>query len=184
VDQIPPPQVFTLRLVNGRPEAIYLGGGNDCGPNDLVQLHGPNGPIRFRAGGCGHTCEALQQHGDWCADACMIPPVIVIEPGGHYDTSWNGTTFEAFEMPESCYFEPEFAPATCDRQLIAPAGDYTATAEAFSALACTDVGICPCQAGPSGSCEIPYGATPAGDPIATKTTFLFPSESLVEITFY
>jgi hypothetical protein len=184
LDQIPPPEGVTLRLVNATNQPIYLGGENNCGPNDLFQLQGPNGAIRLRAGGCGHTCEALQQHGDWCADACMLPPVVLIAPGGHYDTSWSGTTFEPFDMPESCYFEPQFAPPTCDRQLIAPAGDYLATSQAFGELLCTDVGICPCIPGPTGSCEIQYGATPTGESIAGKASFAFPSESLIELTFY
>jgi len=183
-DQSPPPEGVTIRLVNARNTPIYLGGDNNCAPIEWFELEGPEGPIVQRASGCGHTCQGLQQYDNLCPEACMVPPVVVIAPGGHYDTSWAGTTFEQAPMPISCYFNPEYAPTSCDRQLVAPAGSYVASAEAFTDVACTDLGICPCNPGPAGSCEIAYGSAPAGETIAAKVSFEHASTSVVEVTFY
>jgi hypothetical protein len=183
LDEIPPPQAWTIRLQNARPHPIFLGNENNCGPAQLYELHGPDGPVQFYAGGCGHTCQALQQHGDYCLEACMIPPVIVIDPGGYHDAYWMGTDYETLSMPTSCYFEPQYSPPTCDRVVGAAAGSYVATSAASSELSCFDVGICACTPGPTGSCEIPYGAQIGEANVLGMTQFEFPADGLVVVTF-
>jgi hypothetical protein len=183
-DETPPPEGVTIRLVNKRATPIYLGDSfAGCGPLQHYSLDGPMGSVQLRAGGCGNTCAALQEHPDYCAGACMIPPVVAIHPGGSFYASWAGTTFEAANMPASCYFDPGFAPTTCDRQIVAPIGWYVASARAWTQLSCDDYGFCSCEPDPSGSCEIPFGANPSGMPIDGKATFEMPSASLVQITF-
>lgn len=177
------PGPVTIRIVNQLPKPIYLGGGNTCSPEPVYDLQGPSGPVPMFAGGCGNTCEALQQHGDWCADACLIPPVIVIAPGGSYDTSWTGNTYETLSMPLACYFEPQYAPPTCGRRLEAPAGTYGAFVTAADSISCNDVAICSCTPSAQGSCEIPYGASLSGSTLSTKTSFAMPGASLVVLTF-
>jgi hypothetical protein len=86
-------------------------------------------------------------------------------------------------MPLGCYFDQSFAPATCDQQIIAPAGPYVASARAGTDLVCLDVGVCSCTPDASGSCEIPYGGSIAGELIDAKATFDFPTASLVTVTF-
>jgi len=137
----------------------------------------------MNAGGCGNSCQALQQHGDWCMDACLIPPVVVIDPGGSYDTTWSGTTFESQNMPKECYFEPQLVPTTCDRRVIAQSGAYGAVVTAATALICNDVALCDCTPSAQGSCEIPYGAELSGTTLAAKTSFEMPGASLVVLTF-
>jgi hypothetical protein len=183
-DESAPPQGVTIRLVNKRPTPIYLGDPQaNCGPVPPYTLNGPTGPVRMFAGGCGNTCEALQQHPDYCAGACMIPPVVVINPGGYYDAGWAGMTFVSTNMPTACYYDKQYAPPTCDRRLVAPAGSYDALARAWTELVCLDVGICSCEPGPTGSCEIPYYANPSGTQIETQAAFEMPSASLVTLTF-
>lgn len=181
-DETPPGSV-TLRYQNATGAPIYLGGGNTCDPTPLFDLDGPDGPVQLMASGCGHTCEALQSHGNYCAGACMMPPVIMIAPGGHYDETWLGTVYELETMPEKCYFEPDFAPTSCDRRVIAPKGSYAAVVQAGSTLSCYDSSTCSCTPDASGSCQIPYGGTPDGKQLAAKASFEMPGASLVTITF-
>lgn len=182
-DETPPPQVWTVRLINARPSPIYLGGGSDCGSKPLFQLDGPDGPVKFSADNCENTCEELQQHGPYCTGACMIPPIIFIQPGGHYDASWSGTTFETMNMPGECYFQKDSPSASCDRRAIAPEGTYEVQAQAFTELVCSDVSMCSCTPDASGSCQISYGGSPSGQNVSGKTELAFPSESLVELKF-
>jgi len=181
-DQTPPGSV-TLRYQNKTSGPIYLGGGNTCDPTPLFELNGPEGPVQLIAGGCGHTCEALQTHGNYCAGACMMPPVIFIAPGGHYEEKWSGSVFVSEAMPKECHFEPEFAPPTCDRRVIAPKGSYAAMVQAGVTLTCYDSSTCSCTPDASGSCQIPYGGTPDGTKVAAKASFEMPGASLVTITF-
>jgi hypothetical protein len=176
-----PPGAITVRLKNTKPYPIYVGGGTDCGGKPLFTLSDAGGPVQMFAGGCGNTCEKLQKHGDWCPDACMIPPVVMIQPGGHYDDVWSGTTFEELKMPKSCYFEPEFAGASCSRRIVAPAGAYAALAVGGTAVTCLDVGICSCKPDANGACEIMYGGDVSGDPVPGKVAFQLPGASLVVI---
>ncbi|MBK7584637.1 MAG: hypothetical protein IPI67_31185 [Myxococcales bacterium] len=177
------PDTITIRFQNARATPIYMGGDSNCSPDPLFDLEGPSGSVQLLASGCGNTCEKLQQQGDWCPDACLLPPVVVINPGGSYDKAWDGTSFVPEKMPTSCYFEPKYAPPLCDRKIVAPAGAYGAIATAATAIACTDLGICPCVPNANGSCEIPYGAAIAGETITAKTSFDMPSAKLVVITF-
>ncbi len=184
LDETPTTKGVTLRLVNKRTTPIYLGDvNNSCGPLPNYALQGPNGPVPQFASGCGNTCQMLQDHPMYCAGACMIPPVIRIEPGGSFDAAWSGMTFEAVDMPKICYFDQGFAPETCDRSIVAPPGLYGATTQAWTDIVCNDVAMCSCTPGPTGSCEIPYGANPSGTPLDAKASFEMPSTSLVLLTF-
>jgi hypothetical protein len=86
-------------------------------------------------------------------------------------------------MPPSCYFDPTSAPETSDQQVIAAVGTYVASARAGTDMICLDVGVCACTPDASGSCEIQYGGSIAGDLIDAKASFDFPSASLVSVTF-
>ncbi len=176
----------TLRLTNARPTAIYLGGGNGCGPAQLYTLEGPAGPVAMYANGCGNTCEMLQHQGDYCAGggACQMPSVVMIAPGGHYDATWTALDFVTENMPLSCYFEPQYAPPTCSRRIAAEAGTYTVSSTAMTELDCLDVGICPCIPDASGSCEIPYSGTPTGTAVVAASSFVLKGTQTVEVEFH
>jgi hypothetical protein len=175
----------TFRLTNARPTPIYLGGGNGCGPAELYGLEGPAGLVQKYANGCGNTCEMLQHQGDYCAGggACQIPSVVMIAPGGHYDTTWAALDYVTQNMPLSCYFEPQYAPPTCSQRVAAQAGTYTVSSTAMTDLDCLDVGICPCIPDASGSCEIPYSGTPSGTSVDAATKFELTGTQMVEVTF-
>lgn len=178
-----PPGAITFRYQNATSVPIYLGGSGTCYPVPLYELAGPHGPVPVQAGECGHTCQALQTHGNYCTDACMLPPVVMIIPGGHYEESWSGATHQPAEMPPACYFEPEFAPKTCDRRLVAPEGSYAVAVHAGTELTCLDVGICGCQPDAKGSCKIPHGGSSDAKPLTAKASFTMPGASVVVVTF-
>ncbi|MBX3128068.1 MAG: hypothetical protein KF718_15195 [Polyangiaceae bacterium] len=172
-----------VRFVNSLDVPIYLGGGYDCGEPPLYELEGPEGAVPLQVGGCGYTCEALQNHSNACAGACMVPPVRMIYSGGTYETTWSGTTLRNVMMPASCHYEAQYAAPTCQQRFAAPSGSYAAFANAFTALLCTDVGMCTCAADSNGSCQIQWGGQPDGPAVPAKASFEFPNESLVVLTF-
>lgn len=174
-DQTPPAGV-TVRLQNATGKTLFVGGGDLCGPAAVFEIAG----IKLFPNDC-NTCEKLQQQSGICPDACMLPPTIMIVPGGHYDAAWSGATFEQLAMPKSCYFEPELAQSTCERRVLAKAGAYTVNASASYSVACDDLGPCSCTPGPDGSCEIPYGASPANEDVFGKALLQMPGTSMVVI---
>ncbi|MEZ4221018.1 MAG: hypothetical protein R3B13_08815 [Polyangiaceae bacterium] len=179
----PSPNQVTLRIENKTQAPIYVGGGNGCGPSPLYGLQGPSGEVPLIPSGCGYTCEDLQQHGDICPDACMIPPVFMITPGGHLDAPWSGLTYRQETMPAACYFESQYAPPTCQREVVAEKGTYGVIASAATELLCNFAGQCTCTPDTSGSCQIDYGGSPSGALLAAKASFEWPSASLVLVTF-
>ena len=178
-----PPGAVTFRYTNLTSVPIYLGGGTGCDSGPLYDLSGPQGLVPAQAGPCGHTCQALQTHGNYCAGACMIPPLVMIIPGGYYEETWSGTTFEDAQMPEQCYFEPEFAQATCDRRIVGPEGSYGVMVQAGTTISCLDVGVCGCQPDANGSCQIPNGGSAEGPALSTKMSFEMPGTSMVSLAF-
>lgn len=174
---------ITIRIKNEKSVPIYLGGDNGtCGPTELYEIAGPNGPVTLHAGGCGFTCQGLQQHGDECPDSCFLPPTIYIAPGGSYDQTWDTGTYPTAAMPTECYFEPQFAYDSCYQRKTAPPGDYVVAVDAGTQVTCLDIGICSCEPDATGSCQIPYGATPSGETVAAKTSFSMPALDVIEIT--
>jgi hypothetical protein len=182
LDETPPPNLLTIRVTNAKTVPIYMGSDINCGPYQLYEIVGPNGQLELHPGGCGFTCQGLQQHGDECPDACMVPPLIYIAPGGSYDQYWNLVAFEQAFMPTECYFEPEFAYDSCMQQIVPPAGEYTAIVQASTEFTCLDIGTCSCTPDASGSCEIPYGGQPTGEILSANAAFQHPSAGMVEIT--
>ncbi len=172
----------TFMLRNKRTTPIYLGGESNCGPAQLFTVDGESGSVQLQAGGCGNTCEALQQHGDFCTGACLLPPVIRIDPGGSYATNWDGTSYESRNMPTSCYVDLNTAASSCDQRIIVADGSYTATVGAATDIVCNDVGICDCSSDENGSCEIQSAALD-GIPIEAKATLSWPSASVIDVVF-
>jgi hypothetical protein len=172
----------TIRIKNAKNVPIYLGGDTgSCGPTEMYGIADPSGPLALHAGGCGYTCEALQQHDDVCPDSCFLPPTIYIAPGGTYEETWSGTSFPTAQMPSECYFNPEYAYDSCYQRTAVPTGAYVATAVASDQLTCLDVGICSCEPDAKGSCQIPYGGSPSGQMLEGKVSFTMPATGVVEI---
>jgi hypothetical protein len=181
-DEPAPATGVTIRIENAGTNPIYLGGGDNCTAAPLYGLSSASGPLALSAGNCDSTCQELQQHGPFCTGACEMPRVILVNPGGHYDTSWSGVVFQPENMPASCYSPTGYTPATCDRQVVPDAGSYSASATAGTALTCIDVSNCNCTPDASGSCEITFGGTLSGSQLAAKVDFDYPT-SMVTLTF-
>ena len=176
-------QATTVRLTNQRTEPIFLGGSNDCGPTEPFGIEGPDGkPVKLWPGGCGHTCEGLQSHGNYCSGACMMPPLIRIEPGGTYERKWQGVVFEPASMPDSCYSDPNDLLTSCEQQLPAPAGKYAFSASASAQATCGS-GSCVCPAGSPGWCELPGGGQLGSPSLAASADLSLPAANLVELSF-
>lgn len=175
-----PPGGMTIRLENARTAPIYLGGGANCAPAPLYSLEGPTGALALDASNCGSTCQDLQQHGTYCTGGCQQPLGVRIDPGGHYDASWSGVTYQPETMPASCYWDPGSATASCDRQILPDAGSYSALASAATGVTCSNA-TCSCTPDASGSCQI-QGATLSGTKLSAKASFDYPT-SLVTVIF-
>ena len=107
----------------------------------------------------------------------------MIMPGGHFDTGWAAFDYPLRNMPNACYYEPQYAPPTCSQRVTAAPGTYAVSVTAMTELVCLDVGICPCVPDATGSCELPYGGTPSGDELSASVKFDFVGTQLVEVTF-
>lgn len=175
-------KAVTVRIRNATSGPLYMGGGSDCGPNEVYAVtDGGGGPVKLFAGGCGHTCEALQQHGNYCTGACMMPPLIRIEPGGHYDRKWSGTIFQQQHMPTDCYVDLNTAMDSCEQQVTAPAGSYTFSTSAATSATCNG-GSCDCTPDAAGACEIPSGGQLGGGTLSAKAVLGYPADPLVELS--
>ncbi|MFO0568405.1 MAG: hypothetical protein U0263_22275 [Polyangiaceae bacterium] len=174
-------QMVTVRIRNQTAGPVFLGGPNDCSQSLPFSLNDPAGaPVSLFAGGCGNTCEALQQHANYCTGACMQPLMIRIEAGGYFDTSWSGTVFEQAFMPTDCYVDLNTAMDSCEQRLAAPAGSYAFTSSANTAADCGGQ-TCTCTPSAAGSCEISGGAQLAGSTLTATAKLDHPGASLVEI---
>jgi len=168
-----------VRIENQTGAPVFMGGSSDCGPIEVFSVTDSKGaPVKLFAGGCGHTCEALQQHGNYCTGACMMPPLIRIEAGGHYDRKWSGTVFSQKAMPTECYVDLNTAMDSCEQRLAAPAGGYAFAASVATAATCNGQ-PCACPPGSSGACEIPSGGQLGGTTLSAAAKISFPAESLV-----
>lgn len=175
-------QEVTVRIKNETSAPVFMGGSNDCGPVEVFAVKDPTGAdVKLFAGGCGHTCEALQQHGNYCTGACMMPALIRIDPGGHYDRKWSGTVFEQKQMPSECYVDLNTAMDSCEQRVAAPAGDYGFFTSAATSASCNG-GSCDCAPNAAGSCEIAGGGQLGTTLMSAAAKLAFPSESLVELS--
>ncbi|MCC6216973.1 MAG: hypothetical protein IT376_19090 [Polyangiaceae bacterium] len=176
-----------MRLVNARSSPIYLGGGYGCSDPMLYELRGPapaDEALRLQLGACGYTCEDLQEHAGGCLAECMIPPTTKISAGGHRDLVWQMTSAVGVQMPAACYADPSTSEGSCDRLLVPAPGTYLASATARAALLCADVGLCDCEVDADGACELWDPAQPDGEALGATTSFAFPSETTIVLTFH
>ncbi len=87
--------------------------------------------------GQGDTCEALYaEH-----------PTVCIEPGGHFETTWNAWVLASGTVPETC--TEASAGQDCEVGLPAPPGTYEMAARAHR----LDATECDCVADSRGSCK-------------------------------
>lgn len=154
-----------VRLVNGTSANLFLGDPiESCVATHFFTLSDDGGdpPAQLDPylDHCEFTCEMLQTGGCACTGECVQPTLVKIEPGGEYTVSWPGLVYDAAAMPADCYDEGCGPAASCSLPRAAP--DALAQATAATALDCTDDGLCDCEAGPSGSCELDSNASVVG----------------------
>lgn len=178
------PNTVTMIISNTRTTPVYVGDPSaSCGPVQLFRLTDPSGKgVPNFASGCGNDCEALQQHDNYCSGACLMPALIRIGPGGSYQKVWPGTTFRAADMPESCWFTPQAAASGCDQRFVAETGDYSLEVSIWTDANCNGA-PCDCQPDASGSCEVTGGGQPTGSELSGTSSFAFPKESSVTVSF-
>lgn len=168
-----PPQTVDLRLINNRPDPIFVGGG--CG--SALRLERVGQQSRFAADTCDMpTCDNALD-GD-CAMACAacVPGVLRIEPGMSYDASWSGTLFEAADISQTCSGQ---CTTNCWQELAAPEGDYRMLADVF--VECPEsLDDCSCPPGASEPCFIEaYDGAVNAEPFAVD--FGWPTNGPIEL---
>lgn len=179
-------QSVTVTVRNDTTGPLFWSNDIGCVSFLSLQVTDPDGNARtWRAGGlCQFTCEILQQEGPDCPAMCPLPPVIYIEPGGSYDEEWTGLVHEERSMPEACYLSPlQPGDQPCQQLVVAPAGDYTMTARAWTELSDCAGGSCLCQPDASGSCAVDTMGTITGAAVEASASVNYPDEATVEIVF-
>jgi hypothetical protein len=175
-------QEVTITIRNNGSDIIYLGG-EGCSSEILLSLAGADGELPWRSGGCGFSCEDLQQHSGVCAADCAMPPVVRVDPGGSYELSWTGRHLQQQSMPDGCFDEPQYAgEGSCQSHVVAAAGDYTLSAYAWLQTGCVDT-TCDCQPDANGSCRMEGFASTDGPGIQADGVVSYPSATSMELVF-
>jgi hypothetical protein len=180
----PPESSVSLRFSNSGVTPIYLGMTVGCtgllpfdirpaGQTDLTLQHH----------GCA-SCGDLQESTPMCDTACMVAPVVRIEPGGDYSFEWDGRHYVSEMMPDSCYADD--AQAVCTRQAVVADGSYEVTGHAYN-LCSTDPGTgeCTCTPSADGSCRVDGAAMVEGTVRDVTLTLDYPGypPSTTELDF-
>jgi len=172
---------MTIRFVNQRAEPLYL----DEGACSLVpyDITGPDGVVKYQGDSCFPRCQELRESDVYsCAGACAEQPVVVVEPGGFIEFSWQLLHYAYTEMPEFCY-GPDVEVQSCGQWQSAAAGNYDISGRGFADVTCApDDPGCGCTFGPDGTCEID-GALGSGTPLVGEVTVSVPEDALAEVVF-
>jgi hypothetical protein len=84
----------SVKVVNATAAPIYLGDTSGCSVAPIYTLADASGSVeQLVSDACGHTCEDLQTQGPSCPNLCAVPPVIHVDPGGSYSTTWSGDVY-------------------------------------------------------------------------------------------
>jgi hypothetical protein len=174
----------TVRYENAGEQPIYIGRTYfGCGPNEsFLQLFDATQNELFWQGDRCMTCENLRLGPPRCPTNCPIPELVKVEPGGSYDSSWNGTYFERVSMPQACNASG-VQTNTCNKLMQAEPAPYTFLGTVWSDFECREGANCPCTAVGEGACLL------AGDSVATGTrravtqVLGYPMQKLVTLRF-
>lgn len=185
-NEAPPESPITVRFTNDKSEPIFLGSQVGCGdikPFALIDANDKS--VEWHRPGCLQSCESImagQQIG--CTADCLIPPVYLIEPGGHKDIAWQGTIFESITIDASCVPDPSTGNA-CQREARPAAGTYTIIGEAFlTASGCAAGAECACEPSVDGWCQLESSATVGSETVTSINTIVIPaSMTEVELSF-
>lgn len=172
---VAPTPVTTVRFENQRTQTIYVDLNGHCGPYPpfaLADSAQHDLPLAFS---CGGTCEELQTSDIYGCDASCPQYLyaVRIEPGGHYDYTWNNTVFALDHMPGSCFHSPIPGEDTCWQRVLVPDGTYTVSARGSATCA-----NCSCTPDASGSCLDTLNAQIVQDELSASVQADLPASTL------
>lgn len=178
------PTPVDVELVNARAEPIFVLSFGSCVVR-YVDLERDATPLVSLLDGCQFTCEETMAQDPvmcGCDAACALPPVIRIEPGERYATTWAGYTFSATQVPSSCLtMDTCGGPLPCFLGAPADAGSYLARAQASLAVTCPGGGACECMPGEPW-CML-NAESDGSIPISATGAFEHPTTGTVEVVF-
>lgn len=147
-----------------------------------VRPAGESSPLALSVWECS-ACSAFQDGTAPCTSDCPAQPVVRIEPGGDYETAWDGRQGIQDFMPESCYADESEARATCDRLAMVDDGSYELVAHGHSGCSLlADGSECTCQSSGAGYCEVVGEAVVEGYEQEVTGAFDYPPDRLSPVT--
>jgi hypothetical protein len=177
------PSPVDVELVNASAEPIFVLSFGSCVAR-YVDFERDGTPLVSQLDGCQFTCEATMAQDPvlcGCDASCALPPVIRIEPGERYATTWAGKTFSPTQVPGSCLaMDTCGGPLPCFIGEPASAGSYLASAQATLAVICPG-GACECMPGEPW-CML-NAESDGSIPITAMGAFEHPSTGTVEVIF-
>lgn len=183
-EQAGEPTPVAVELVNARAEPIFVLSYGSCVVR-YIDLERDATPLVSQLDGCQFTCaDTMAQDPVMCGcdAACALPPVIRIEPGERYATTWAGKTFSATQVPGSCLtMDSCGGPLPCFIGEPASAGSTIARAQATLAVTCPGGSACECMPGEAW-CML-NAESDGSIPIVAMGAFEHPSTSTVEVVF-
>lgn len=174
----------TIHVVNQTGAPIYIPNSAACGYSETLSI----------VDSLGHTDELLEPGtgcGSWCSFflegdcLCEVTPscnneAVRVEAGQAYDSPWSGLVDESTTMPAAC-LSPDCQAAGSQTCLwrVAPTGDVTITARAWTEMNC--MGGCPCDPNHPEACVV--SGVVGGTKISATTTLTQVEPGTVDVVF-
>jgi hypothetical protein len=184
---------LSILVNNGGSVPLYLWSRRECGPLDypFAELRAGAQIVDIDIASCRPSCEEYVGAGAYlvCTSDCAFSRLIRIEPGATYALSAIASRVTASAIPSSCVGGEPAERETevgCFRQRPLEASTYEAS---VFALVSPDIEGCTgydCTPDASGTCATNFSCVEDVDPtsvIGAQTSFNFPSETTVTITF-
>lgn len=150
-----------VSILNESSTTIYLGQSSvTCGMAPLFSVADRGGAALPDLGDCRASCVQLRTEGaGGCPAFCALPSSVELQPGESLQTSWDGLYRVQGSLPGRCTsFDSSGAQLSCDQAKRIPAGTFTFSALAGTALDCsqTSGGTCsPCTEVGNDGCSTP-----------------------------
>jgi hypothetical protein len=154
---VAPPNLppVTVRVVNATSADVYLGPSQaDCGYEIGFSLTDASGAaLKPNKGHCEFSCADMQLGHCACPPGCVVPDIVKLVAGKHYDILWPRTVFQGATMPGSCY-DKTCTAAACYMEKAAQ-GPLTVKVSGYAGVHCASGACADCTADSSGSCSVP-----------------------------
>jgi hypothetical protein len=173
------PGPIAIEITNLRAEAAWLPMGAGCIDPVPWVLTGPDGAdVSWRAPACG-TCEGAVQGQCPCPPPfCEEATALYLEAGATVRYDWSGLVHVPEEVPQACPGIDDCG-QTCERAVVAPAGDYAFAIEVGGAEGCATE---PCACPPiDGSCTLYDPGMSFTGLVGLEGALVLPGGSMVQI---